>query len=147
MIGLEILILIVLNKFGRHSILFRKLINTNQYNYFYTIKELEKIGYSFIRYKNESERTFPDADFYFSYLHVMSSAMIRESIVNFFKEDATKSFIREYSGDLFDNDLGILKYDLNKIVNIILEIIHSLLKRKSKTVQYLINKHSKEPYY
>ena len=80
-----------------------------------TIKELEKIGYSFIRYKNESERTFPDADFYFSYLHVMSSAMIRESIVNFFKEDATKSFIREYSGDLFDNDLGILKYDLNKM--------------------------------
>lgn len=42
MIGLEILILIVLNKFGKHSFLFRKLINTNQYNYFYTIKELEK---------------------------------------------------------------------------------------------------------
>ena len=31
MIGLEILILVVLYKFGRHSILFRKLINTNQY--------------------------------------------------------------------------------------------------------------------
>lgn len=66
-----------------------------------TISELEHLGYYYIRYKSDGSRIFPDADFYFSYLHVYSSEMFRESIVNFFKDSANTSIHRELSGDLF----------------------------------------------
>lgn len=79
-----------------------------------TISELEKLGFYFIKYKAESARTFPDADFYFSYLHVFSSDMLRETIVNFFKESDNKALYQEYAGNLFENDKALVKWNLSK---------------------------------
>lgn len=64
------------------------------------ISELSKLGYGFIRYKNDAGRVFPDADFYFVYLHAFSSEMIRETIVNFFSDEDNQKLIRNVAGDL-----------------------------------------------
>lgn len=79
-----------------------------------TIPELEKLGFYYIKYKSEGARLFPDADFYFAYLHVFSSEMIKETIVNFFKDSNNNTLYHEYAGDLFNNDKAIVKWDLNK---------------------------------
>lgn len=79
-----------------------------------TISELEKLGFYFIKYKAESCRVFPDADFYFSYLHVFSSEMLRETIVNFFKDQNNMKLTKNYSGDLFEGDTGHINFELNR---------------------------------
>lgn len=79
-----------------------------------TIDELEKLGYYYIRYKTNGERVFPDADFYFVYLHVYSSQMFRQAIVEFFKESSENSTLyHKLSGDLFGEDVNIA-YKLRK---------------------------------
>lgn len=46
-----------------------------------TLKELEEAGFRFIRYSNK-RRIYPDPDFYFTYSYVLTSAIIRESVLN-----------------------------------------------------------------
>ena len=73
-----------------------------------TLSELEKLGYYYIRYKANGERIFPDADFYFSYIHVFSSQMFREAIVEFFKEDSQNTALyHKLSGNLFKEDTNV----------------------------------------
>lgn len=69
-----------------------------------TLSELERLGYYFIRYKNEQGRIFPDADFYFVYLHAYSSEMFRKSIVSFFDDPANDKLIHDVSGDLYGDE-------------------------------------------
>lgn len=52
-----------------------------------TLEELEKRGFYYIRYKNKGNRIYPDADFYFVYLHAYSSQMFRDSIIKYFSND------------------------------------------------------------
>lgn len=79
-----------------------------------TISELEKLGYFYIRYKSNGERIFPDADFYFVYVHAFSSQMFREAIVSFFQESAENTALyHKLSGNLFKEDTNIT-YFLNK---------------------------------
>lgn len=66
-----------------------------------TIEELERLGYYFIRYKNSTGRLFPDADFYFVYLHAYSSEMFRKSIVEFFNNNSNETLKQTISGDLY----------------------------------------------
>ena len=47
-----------------------------------TIKEMEAVGYQFIRYKFQDNRTYVDPDFYFIYPNKLSSQIIREAYVN-----------------------------------------------------------------
>ena len=65
-----------------------------------TLDEMAKLGYYFIRYKNEENRVFPDADFYFVYLHAYSSEMLRESIISFFNDDANKQLLHEVTDNM-----------------------------------------------
>jgi hypothetical protein len=46
-----------------------------------TMKELKDMGFEFLRYSNE-KRKYPDPDFYFIYAHVLTSQLIRESVLN-----------------------------------------------------------------
>ena len=78
-----------------------------------TVSELEKLGFYFIKYRSDSARMFPDADFYFSYLHVFSSEMLRETIVNFFKDSKNHSLYQEYAGNLFKDDKALVKWNVN----------------------------------
>ena len=86
-----------------------------------TIKELEQLGYAYIRYKTEGSRIFPDADFYFSYLHAFSSSILREQIVNYFNNSDNKQFYKEYGGNLLADDTVLSAVNLdgesNKITN------------------------------
>ena len=83
-----------------------------------TIVELEQLGYYFIKYKAESARVFPDADFYFAYLHVFSSEMLKETIVNFFKDPDNSKIYREYSGNLFNDDSALIKYNVDNTAKV-----------------------------
>jgi hypothetical protein len=71
------------------------------------ISDLEKLGYYFIRYKNQKDRIFPDADFYFVYLHAYTAQMIRKSVYNFFNNDSNMKLEHQISGDLFREDKDI----------------------------------------
>lgn len=51
-----------------------------------TIAEFEKAGFRFIRYSNPN-RIYPDPDFYFTYGHLLTSDIVRESILNMLTED------------------------------------------------------------
>lgn len=77
-----------------------------------TIEELSRLGFNYIKYKNDNSRLFPDADFYFAYLHVFTSDMIRESIVNHFKNSDNFKLKQEFSGNLFEGDSALVAYDL-----------------------------------
>lgn len=46
-----------------------------------TISELQARGYQFVRYKFQDHRVYPDPDFYFIYPHLLSSQILRETIV------------------------------------------------------------------
>jgi hypothetical protein len=72
-----------------------------------TLSELERLGYYFIRYKNEQGRVFPDADFYFVYLHAYSSEMFRKSIVTFFSDPANDKLMHDISGDLYGDEAQV----------------------------------------
>lgn len=73
-----------------------------------TLSELEKLGYYYIRYKANGERVFPDADFYFVYLHVYSSQMFRQAIVDFFRDSSKSTTLyHKLSGNLFGEDINI----------------------------------------
>lgn len=65
-----------------------------------TIQELEELGFFFIRYKNQSNRIFPDADFYFVYLYAYTSSMIRKSLVEFFSNHANKGLTQTVSDNM-----------------------------------------------
>lgn len=78
-----------------------------------TISELERLGYYFIRYKNQDGRIFPDADFYFVYLHPCYSEMIKQSIVSFFNDSNNSELIHEISGDLCGSNKTIA-FNLDK---------------------------------
>lgn len=100
-----------------------------------TISELEQLGYYFIRYKSNGERLFPDADFYFVYLHVYSSQMFRQAIVEFFKESSGNSTLyHKLSGNLFQEDTTI-NYFLRK---------NSEDKVDKKLYEYESNKYVKD---
>ena len=47
-----------------------------------TLKELDKVGYDFVRYKFQDGRKYVDPDFYFVYPQVLTSQIIRELVVN-----------------------------------------------------------------
>ena len=47
-----------------------------------TLAEMESLGYDFIRYKFQDNRTYVDPDFYFVYLTRLSSQILRETIIN-----------------------------------------------------------------
>jgi hypothetical protein len=64
------------------------------------ITDLEKLGYYFIRYKTQAGRLFPDADFYFVYLHAYTAEMLKESIVQFFNESDSKELKHQILDDL-----------------------------------------------
>ena len=86
-----------------------------------TLNELSKLGYGFIRYKTDTNRIFPDADFYFVYLHAYSSEMIREAIVKYFSDSNNTQILRNVAGDLdgCSRNVGLSlvpdKYD-NKLI-------------------------------
>lgn len=77
-----------------------------------TIAELEKLGWYFIRYKSDGARVFPDPDFYFVYLQLYTSEMIREAVVQFFSDETNFEISKEFSGDLF-KERAIAKMKLN----------------------------------
>lgn len=93
-----------------------------------TIEELENLGFKFIRYmKNDSNRIYPDPDFYFVYGYTYSSQMLKKSIVDYFEnnsetgkaaiEDITRSYFgtsseQEYKVKYNSEDKDqVLKYD------------------------------------
>lgn len=47
-----------------------------------TIKEMEDIGYQFIRYKFQDYREYVDPDFYYIYPNKLASSIIREACIN-----------------------------------------------------------------
>ena len=47
-----------------------------------TLKEMEKVGYEFVRYKFQDGRQYVDPDFYFVYPQVLMSQVIRELVIN-----------------------------------------------------------------
>ena len=47
-----------------------------------TLAEMSTLGYDFIRYKFQDNRTYVDPDFYFVYLTRLSSQILRETIIN-----------------------------------------------------------------
>lgn len=100
-----------------------------------TISELENLGYYFLRYKDSGTRTFPDADFYFAYLHVYSSEMLRESIVNFFKESDNHKLYRQFSGDLFGEEQQV-KYHLDNKANLNSKVDNSLIENITELDSY-----------
>ena len=54
-----------------------------------TIEELNNAGFKFIKYmKNDSQRIYPDPDFYFVYGYVYSSQMLRKSIIDYFEKNS-----------------------------------------------------------
>ena len=65
-----------------------------------TISELEQLGFFFIRYKNQTNRIFPDADFYFVYLYAYTSSMIRKSLVEFFSNHANEGLTQVVSDNM-----------------------------------------------
>lgn len=85
-----------------------------------TLAELEKLGYYFIRYKNQKNREFPDADFYFVYLHAYTSEMLKESIISFFTSSDYTKLSNKISDDLTGNTkeitLHLDKTDDNKLI-------------------------------
>lgn len=64
------------------------------------ISDIEKLGYYFIRYKNQEGRLFPDADFYFVYQHAYTSEMLKESIISFFGKSDYAKLKHQISDDL-----------------------------------------------
>lgn len=77
-----------------------------------TIDELERLGFNFIKYKYDRDRTFPDADFYFVYGHVFSSQMLRKSLVEFFSNKDYTERAFAISGDLDTNEDTLnMKFD------------------------------------
>lgn len=46
-----------------------------------TIQELKDDGFQFIRYKFQDNRVYPDPDFYFIYPHILTSQLLRESVL------------------------------------------------------------------
>lgn len=78
-----------------------------------TIAELEQLGYFFIRYKNQSERVFPDADFYFVYLYAYTGSMLRKTIVKFFSEHANQPLTEAISDNMGGPGL-IAKHNLGE---------------------------------
>lgn len=75
-----------------------------------TISELEKKGFYFIRYKNKGNRVFPDADFYFVYLHAFTSQMLRDTIVKYFNNEDHQKLVIELM-DTIRNDTGSIEFD------------------------------------
>lgn len=64
-----------------------------------TIKEMETIGYQFIRYKFQDDRIYVDPDFYFIYPNKLSSQIIRETYINCGKaSDSTSTSLVDSSG-------------------------------------------------
>src|SRR5690606_31014301 len=47
-----------------------------------TIEELAEHGFEFLRYKFDTNRVYPDPDFYFVYPHVLTSQLWREAVLN-----------------------------------------------------------------
>lgn len=68
-----------------------------------TLEELEKKGFYYIRYKNKGNRIYPDADFYFVYLHAYSSQMFRDSIIKYFNTDDYKKIKKSLMDSLGGN--------------------------------------------
>ena len=71
-----------------------------------TIEELEKSGYYFMKHKYQSERVYPDPDFYYLYWYPSIAHNIRTSITEFFENP--ENFNYNISGDLFQDT-----YDLS----------------------------------
>lgn len=51
-----------------------------------SLSELERTGYKFIRYANDSSRIYPDPDFYFVYGYVHSAAIFKKMIKEYFSK-------------------------------------------------------------
>lgn len=63
-----------------------------------TLKEINKVGYEYVRYKFQDSRKYVDPDFYFIYPQVLMSQTIRELAVNGMKAGLGESMLTDKTG-------------------------------------------------
>ena len=67
-----------------------------------TLKEMNKVGYEYIRYKFQDNRKYVDPDFYFIYPQVLMSQTIRELVVNGHQNGLGSSTLTDKTGASID---------------------------------------------
>lgn len=83
-----------------------------------TIEELAEHGFEFLRYKFDTNRVYPDPDFYFIYPHVLTSQLWREAVLNSDNLDMDiYTWMDSYGGQLKTKvaaDYGVVEVEANE---------------------------------